>query len=162
MGYPVLPVRDIEGALFRQVNGRTAFRSRAIADAVLGEAAEAYQEACAGVLQRPRDWPDSLPLPPDAQRVVCGAAGPPGAGLATRRGGCWPPCAPASPASPATRRRRWCAPLAGLAAAEPAFVDERQRYIAGGRWQDVFAAYDALPGHGPRRRAGPALARSWW
>lgn len=141
MGYPVLPVRDIEGALFRQVNGRTAFRSRAIADAVLGEAAAAYQEACSGVLQRPRDWPDSLALPAEAQRVVCGVLARPGLDsddarrvLAALRAGL--------PGQPGDAAETLVRALAGLAAVEPAFVDERQRFMAGGRWQEVFAAYD--------------------
>jgi hypothetical protein len=148
MGYPVVPTRDIEGALFRQVNGRTAFRSRAIADAVLAEAASAHQEACSGTLQPAADWPDSVALPADAQRVVCGLLARPGTDtdearrvLAALRAG--------APGQPGDAAETLVRALAGLASAEPAFVDQRQRYIAGGRWEEAFRAYarylDAAP-----------------
>lgn len=141
MGYPVVPTRDLEGALFRNVNGRSAFRSRAIADAVLGEAAAAYSESCSGTLQRPRDWADSIALPVEAQRIVCGLLGRTGLDseearcvLNALRGG-----APGTPGDPAEVLVR---ALAGLARAEPAFVDERQRFMAGGRWEEAFRAYE--------------------
>jgi hypothetical protein len=141
MGYPVVPVRDIEGALFREVNGRSAFRSRAIADAVLGEAAAAHQEACSGTLQPPRDWPDSTTIPVEAQRIVCGLLARPGLdsdearrALHALRGG--------QPGTPGDAAEQLVQALAGLAQAEPGFVDERQRFIAGGRWEEAFRAYD--------------------
>ena len=71
-GYPVLPVRDLESALFRQVDGRTAFRNGTVSRAVLAQAAEAQRAACAGTLQPPPQWPDSQRLNPASQRVVCG------------------------------------------------------------------------------------------
>lgn len=142
-GYPVIPTRDIEGALFRRVNGRTAFRTRAIADAVLGEAAAAYGEACSGTLHRPRDWVDSIPLPLAEQRILCGLLRDPRLDsdearhvLAVLRA-----CIPGHPGDPA---EALVAALAGLAMAEPAFVDERQRFIAGARWEAAFRAYDAF------------------
>jgi hypothetical protein len=143
MGYPVVPVRDIEGALFRQVNGRSAFRSRAIADAVLGEAAAAYGESCSGTLRRPRDWHDSTAIPADTLRILCAVLGRPGLDteearrmLNALRGGL-----AGHPGDPA---ERLVAALAGLAHAEPSFVDERQRFMYGGRWEEVFRAYDAF------------------
>lgn len=143
MGYPVVPTRDIEAALFRRVNGRTAFRSRAIADAVLSEAAAAYQEACSGTLQPPADWADSVTLPVAEQRIVCGLLGKPGMNtdearrvLAVLRA-----CVPGHPGDPAEALVQ---ALAGLAVVEPAFLDERQRFIAGGRWEAAFRAYEAF------------------
>jgi hypothetical protein len=140
MGYPVVPTRDIEGALFRQVNGRSAFRSRGIADAVLGEAAATHQEACSGTLQPPRDWPDSLAIPVEAQRVVCGLLARPGLDseearcvLNALRGG--------APGTPGDAAEVLVRALAGLAMTEPVFVDERQRFMAGGRWEEAFRAY---------------------
>ncbi len=141
MGYPVLPTRDVEGALFRQVNGRTAFRTRGIADAVLAEAAAAHQEACSGTLQHPRDWPDSTVFSAEAQRVVCGLLSRPGMDTDEARRvlqvlrACLP--GDADQAAEALVRA-----LAGLAAVEPAFVDARQRYIAGERWEAAFTAYE--------------------
>ncbi|HEX6039032.1 hypothetical protein [Longimicrobium sp.] len=141
MGYPVVPVRDIEGALFRQVSGRTAFRTRGIADAVLGEAAAAHQEACSGTLQRPRDWADSTAFTAEAQRVVCGLLSRPGLDTdeARRVLAALRACIPGQPEDTAEALVR---ALAGLAAVEPAFVDGRQRYIAGERWEAAFTAYD--------------------
>ena len=143
MGYPVVPTRDIEGALFRRVNGRTAFRTRTIADGVLAEAAAAYQEACSGTLQPPADWADSIALPVAEQRIVCGLLARPGLDsdearrvLAVLRA-----CVPGQPGDPA---EALVSALAGLAAVEPTFLDERQRFIAGGRWEAAFHAYDAF------------------
>ena len=141
MGYPVIPTRDIENALFREVNGRTAFRTRAIADAVLSAAAEAQRATCAGTLQPPADWPDSVSIPLSAQRVVCGLLG-------------------GAPFSPADRERvfallrggvdgphvalaaRLLELLPGLASQEMTFVDERQRYVAAGDWKEAFDVYE--------------------
>ena len=141
MGYPVLPTRDIEGALFRQVSGRTAFRSRAIADAVLAEAAAAHQEACSGTLQRPRDWPDSTVFSAEAQRIVCGLLARPGMDTdeARRVLQALRACVPGDADGTAEELVR---ALAGLAALEPAFVDARQRFIAGERWEAAFTAYE--------------------
>lgn len=140
-GFPVVPTRDIEGALFREVNGRTAFRTRAIADAVLSEASAAYQEACSGTLQPPGDWADTVVLPVAEQRIICGLLSRPGLDseearrvLAVLRA-----CIPGHPDDPA---EKLVAALAGLARDEPAFVDGRQRFIAGGRWEAAFRAYD--------------------
>lgn len=141
-GYPVIPTRDLEGSLFRRVSGRTAFRTRAIADAVLGEAAAAYGEACSGTLHRPRDWADTVVLPVAEQRLLCGLLRHPGLDsdearriLAVLRA-----CIPGHPGDPA---EVLVSALAGLARVEPAFVDERQRFIAGARWQEAFRAYEA-------------------
>lgn len=142
-GYPVIPTRDLEGALFRRVSGRTAFRTRGIADAVLGEAAAAYGEACSGTLHRPRDWADTLLLPVAEQRLLCGLLRHPGLDsdearriLAVLRA-----CVPGHPGDPA---EALVSALAGLALVEPAFLDERQRYIAGVRWEEAFRAYEAF------------------
>jgi hypothetical protein len=138
MGYPVVPVRDIEGALFRQVNGRSAFRTRAVADAVLGEAASAYQESCSGTLKRPRDWADSVVILPDTQRVLCGVLGRDSLDarrmLHVLRGGL--------AGHPGDAAERLVTALVGLAHDQPSFVDERQRFIAGTRWEEAFRAYD--------------------
>lgn len=143
MGYPILPFRDLENALFREVNGRTAFRTRAIADAVLAEAAAAYGETCAGTLRRPRDWADTVALPVAEQRVICNLLGRPGLDseearhlLAVLRA-----CIPGHPGDPA---EALVAALAGLARVEPTFLDERQRFIAGARWEAAFRAYEAF------------------
>lgn len=140
-GYPVLPVRDLEGALFRQVDGRTAFRTRGVSDAMLGEAAEAQRAACAGTLQPPRAWPDSLPrLDPETQRAVCGLLASPGLDraearrvLAALRGG--------QPGSDGDAAHQLVAALAGLAVERPGFVDGRQRYLDGARWEAAIRAY---------------------
>ena len=143
MGYPVVPVRDIENALFRNVNGRSAFRTRAVADAVASQAAEAQRAACSGTLQRPASWRDSLALPVDAQRIVCGLLAKPGMDtdearrvLAVLRGGL--EGLPGGDAADALVRA-----LAGLTSEELRFVDERQRFVAGARWEEAFRAYDA-------------------
>lgn len=139
MGYPVIPFRDLENALFREVNGRTAFRTRAIADAMLSGAAEAQRAACSGTLQPPRDWPDGVPLPLDAQRAVCGLLN--------------------NSANPAERERllrllaggvdgphvelarQLLALLPGMGSQEMTFVDERQRYVAAGNWKEAMRIY---------------------
>lgn len=147
-GFPVVPTRDIEGALFRRVNDRTAFRTRSIADAVLAEAAAAYGETCAGTLRHPADWADTVTLPVAEQRVICMLLARPGLDsdearhlLAVLRA-----CIPGHPGDPA---EALVAALAGLAMVEPTFVDERQRFIAGTRWEAAFRAYerylDAVP-----------------
>jgi hypothetical protein len=148
MGYPVVPVRDIEGALFRRVNGRSAFRSRAIADAVLGEAAATHQEACSGTLQPPEDWADSATIPSASQRIVCGLLARGGMDtdearrvLAALRG--------SQPGTPGDAAEVLVRALAGLASAEPTFVDERQRYIASQRWEEVFQAYERFLDQAP-------------
>ncbi|WP_420125051.1 hypothetical protein [Longimicrobium sp.] len=140
-GYPVLPVRDLEGALFRDMSdGRTAFRTSPVAGAVLGEAAEAQRAACAGTLQRPAAWPDSLPLDTVPQRVVCGLLARPGMDseearlvLCALRGG--------QPGTDGDAAWLLVAALAGLGAERPGFVDQRQRYIDGARWENALRAY---------------------
>lgn len=156
-GFPVVPTRDIEGALFREVNDRTAFRTRAIADAVLAEAAAALAEACAGTLKRPADWADSLPLPVAQQRIICNLLRRPGLDseearqvLAVLRA-----CIPAQGGGPA---EALVAALAGLAAVEPSFLDERQRYIAGERWEAAFNAYEAFLDAAPDAALAPPPA----
>jgi hypothetical protein len=139
MGYPVLPTRDIEGALFRQVNGRSAFRTRGIADAVLAEAAAAHQEACSGTLQRPRDWADSITFSAEAQRIVCGSRPGMDTDEARRVLAALRACIPGQGD---VRAEDLVRALAGLATLEPGFVDARQRYIAGERWEAAFLAYD--------------------
>jgi hypothetical protein len=140
-GYPVLPVRDLEGALFRRMGeGRTAFRTKPVADAVLAEAADAQRAACAGTLQRPESWPDSLPLDTVPQRVVCGLLARPGMDteearlvLCALRGG--------QPGTEGDAAWLLVAALAGLGAERPGFVDERQRYTDGARWEAALRAY---------------------
>ncbi|HEX6370119.1 MAG TPA: hypothetical protein VF006_14455 [Longimicrobium sp.] len=139
-GYPVLPVRDLEGALFRHMDGRTAFRTRAVADAVLSEAAEAQRAACAATLQKPAEWPDSLPMDAAAQRAVCGLLARPGMDgddarrvLAALRGG--------ERGTEGDAAYQLVAALAGLGAERPAYVDARQRYTDGLRWEMALRAY---------------------
>lgn len=139
MGYPVIPFRDIENALFRDVNGRTAFRTRAIADAMLSAAAEAQRATCSGTLQRPADWLDSLALPLDAQRAVCGVL----TGTADREerervvrllsGGVEGPHVALA--------QRLVELLSGLASMEMTFVDDRQRFVAAGNWKEALRVY---------------------
>lgn len=141
MGYPVISMRDVENALFREVNGRTAFRTRAIADAVLSTAAEAQRAACAGTLQPPADWPDSVSIPLDAQRVVCGLLG--GAPLAeAERARVFELLRGPVDGPHVEHARRLLELLPGLATQEMTFVDERQRYVAAGDWQEAFQVYE--------------------
>jgi hypothetical protein len=141
-GYPVVPVRDLEGALFRRVEGRTAFRSQTVADAVLDAAAEAQRAACAATLQPPKDWPDSLSLEPGAQRAVCGLLARPGMDgddarrvLRALRGG--------QAGMEGDAAQLLVQALAGLAAAEPGYLDARQRHRDGARWEVALRAYQA-------------------
>lgn len=137
--YPSVPTRDLEGALFREVGGQTAFRSRAVADAVLAEAGQAERAACAGTLQPPPDWPEDLRVPVEAQRVVCGLLARPG--LDT------PPAREALVALIArggseTAAQALVAALAGLTAAQPGFVDGRERHVDGAQWEAAIRAYE--------------------
>lgn len=143
-GYPVVPVRDVEDALFRDVDGRTAFRNRAVAAALLDAAGAAQRAACAGTLQPPPEWRDSVQLDTAAQRVVCGLLA---RGLdrervlhALREG---------HPGTPGDRAEVLVNALAGLGAVEPEFVDERQRFVDGARWQAAIHAYDDFIEHAP-------------
>ncbi|HEY0015034.1 MAG TPA: hypothetical protein VGC13_01905 [Longimicrobium sp.] len=135
---PAVPTRDLEGALFRNAGGRTAFRSRAIADAVTGETAT----VCTGGLERPEHWPRALELDPAGECVACTLLRRPGlesaeaqAALRALRGG-----APGRPGDPA---EVLVAALAGLADERPGFVDERGRYVDGARWEAAIVAYEA-------------------
>jgi predicted outer membrane protein len=139
-GYPVIPVRDLEGALFRRVDGGTAFRTREVADAMLGEAAEAQRAACAATLQKPPHWPDSLSLDPAAQRAVCGLLARRGLDgddarrvLHALRGG--------QPGTENDAAQQLVAALAGLGEDVPGYLDARQRYVNGTRWEAAIRAY---------------------
>jgi hypothetical protein len=143
--YPSLPTRDLEGALFRQVGERTAFRSSRVADAVLNEAAAAERAACAGTLQHPRQWPDSLRADSASQRLVCGLLRRPGLTseearvvLEVLRG--------SRAGRPGDAAETLVAALAGLTAAPPAsFPGPRGRqYVDGSRWDAAVRAYDAF------------------
>lgn len=157
-GYPVIPVRDLEGALFRQVDGRTVFRTRAVSEAMLGEAAEAQRAACAATLQPPREWPDSMRhLDAAAQRAVCGLLARPGMDgedarrvLAALRGG--------QPGTDGDAAYQLVAALAGLGADRPAFVDTRQRYIDGARWEAAIRAYQTYLDTAPDALMAPPSA----
>lgn len=156
-GYPVVPVRDLEGALFRQVDGRTAFRTRGVSDAVLGQAAGAQRAACAGTLQRPPEWPDSLSADPAAQRIVCGLLARPGMDgdearrvLAVLRGG--------HPGSHGDAAHQLVAALAGLGAERPGYVDARQRFRDGARWKEALRAYQAYLNTAPDALMDPPPA----
>jgi hypothetical protein len=157
-GYPTVPIRDLEGALFRKVDGRTVFRTRSVSDAMLGEAAEAQRAACAGTLQPPPEWPDSLsPLDPAAQRAVCGLLARPGLDgddarrvLAALRGG--------EPGMDGDAAQLLVAALAGLAADRPGFVDARQRYIDGARWEAAIRAYQTYLDTAPDALMDPPSA----
>lgn len=157
-GYPVLPVRDLEGALFRNVDGRTVFRTRSVSNAILGEAAEAQRAACAATLQPPAEWPDSLRhLDPEAQRAVCGLLARPGLDgdearrvLAALRGG--------KPGMDGDAAHLLVAALAGLAADRPGFVDARQRYVDAARWETAIRAYQAYLDTAPDALMAPPSA----
>jgi hypothetical protein len=138
-GYPVVPVRDVEDALFRDVDGRTAFRTRAVADALLNAAAEAQRAACSGTLQPPRDWPDTVRLEEPAQRIVCGLLA---SGLDRER--VLSVLREGRPGQPGDAAERLVDALAGLGAVQMEFVDARQRYVAADRWQAAVRAYDAF------------------
>jgi hypothetical protein len=143
-GYPVLPVRDVEDALFRDMDGRTAFRNRAVAEALLKAAADAQRAACSGTLQRPRSWPDSVQVDTAAQRIICGL-------LARRldRERVLHVLREGRPGQPGDLAERLVDALAGLGAVEPEFLDERQRFIDGGRWQAAIRAYDEFIENAP-------------
>lgn len=155
---PVIPIRDLEGALFRQVDGRTAFRTRSVSDAMLGEAAEAQRAACAGTLQPPPEWPDSLRrLDPAAQRAVCGLLARPGMDgddarriLAALRGG--------QRGADGDAAYHLVAAMAGLGADRPGFVDARQRYIDGARWEAAILAYQTYLDTAPDALMDPPSA----
>jgi hypothetical protein len=141
--YPSIPTRDLEGALFRQVDGRTAFRSRAVADALLSEAAEGQRAACAGALDRREDWPETLPLDSVSQCVLCG--------VLTRREldgeearHMLRVLRQGRPGQPGDAAETLVAALAGLFAEQPGYVDGRQRYVDGARWDAAIRAYDAF------------------
>ena len=138
-GYPVMPVRDVEDALFRDVNGRTVFRTRAVAEALLNAAGEAQRAACSGTLQPPPHWPDSVSLPEPAQRIVCGLLA---RGMERER--VLSSLRDGQPGQPGDLAERLVDALAGLGAVQPEFVDPRQQYIAGDRWQAAIRAYDAF------------------
>ncbi|HEX2077961.1 MAG TPA: hypothetical protein VHG08_09635 [Longimicrobium sp.] len=138
-GYPLVPIRDMEDALFRDVDGRTAFRNRAVADALLNAAAEAQRAACSGTLQPPRSWPRGVQLDREAQRIVCGLLA---RGLdrervlnVLREGG---------PGRPGDAAERLVDALAGLGAVQTEFLGQRQQFIAGDRWQAAIRAYEEL------------------
>lgn len=146
-GYPVLPTRDVEGAIFRPMpGGRTAFRSRAVADAALAEADAAQRAACSGTLQPPPDWPRELAMALDsaAQRIVCGL-------LAGRRDeaarvlAALRNCAGADAAQAEALVRA----LEGILVQRPPYLDERQRYVDGDRWQEAIRAYQAFIASAP-------------
>lgn len=156
-GYPVIPVRDLEGALFRKVDGGTAFRTRPVADAVLNQAAEAQRAACAGTLQRPKGWPEGLPLDTVPQRVVCGLLAKRGMDteearlvLCALRGG--------QPGTEGDAAWLLVAALAGLTAERPGFVDQRQRYIDGARWEAALLAYQVYLATAPDAVMDPPSA----
>ena len=141
-GYPVIPIRDLEGALFRQVDGGTAFRTRGVADAMLGEAAQAQRAACSATLQKPPHWPDTLALDSAAQRAVCGVLAHQGMDgddarrvLAALRGD--------QPGAHADAAYQLVAALAGLGVDVPGYLDARQRHTNGTRWQTAIQAYMA-------------------
>jgi hypothetical protein len=142
--HPAVPVRDLESALFRHLAGGTAFRSRAIADAVLGETAA----VCTGTLQRPAHWPQPLDVDPVGQCIACGLLRKPGlqseeaqAALQALRGG-----APGHPGDPA---EVLVAALAGLVEVRPGFVDGQERWVDGARWQAAIIAYEAYVASAP-------------
>lgn len=141
--YPSLPTRDLENALFRQVGGRTAFRSNAVADAVLAAASDGQRAACAGALDRREDWPETLPLDSVSQCVLCGLLtdreldGDEARHIlrVLRQG---------QPGRPGDAAEQLVAAMAGLFSERPGYVDERQRYVDGARWDAAIRAYDAF------------------
>ncbi len=139
-GYTGAGFRDIEDALFRGVGDRTAFRTRAVADAVLGAARETGRAICEGTLQPPPDWPVRVELDTAAQRVVCGVAEAraDSSASALRRaltGGLPGPHVAAAEALIAS--------LPGVFRGDAVPLDSRARWVDGARWQRAFAAYQA-------------------
>jgi hypothetical protein len=142
--HPAVPTRDLESALFRSLAGGTAFRSRAIADAVLAETAA----VCMGTLHRPAHWPQPLDVDSVGQCIACGLLQKPGlhseeaqATLQALRGG-----APGHPGDPA---EVLVAALAGLVEVRPGFVGGRERWVDGARWQAAIIAYEAYVASAP-------------
>lgn len=139
-GYTGAGFRDIEDALFRTVGDRIAFRTRAVADALLGAAGELGRAVCEGTLQPPPEWPVGVSLDTAAQRVVCGVAEDSGgvsraAMLHALTGGLPGPHVVAAEALVDA--------LPGIFRADAPVLDERGRWVDGERWQRVFSAYEA-------------------
>jgi hypothetical protein len=139
-GYTGAGFRDLENALFRGVEGRIAFRTREVADAVLGAARELGRAVCEGSLQPPREWPASLPLDTAAQRVVCGVAEERRDSttawlLHTLTGGI--------PGPHVAAAEELVASLAGIFRGAAVPLDPRARWIDGARWARVLEAYEA-------------------
>ncbi|HEX2211011.1 MAG TPA: hypothetical protein VHG93_25230, partial [Longimicrobium sp.] len=134
-----------------------AFRTRPVADGVLGAAAEAQRAACAGTLQPPEEWPDSLAMDAESQRIVCGLLaregmdGPEARRVLNALRGC-------VPGTDGDAAYTLVAALAGLAADQPGYVDNRQRYRDGARWEAALRAYQAYLAAAPDALMDPPPA----
>jgi hypothetical protein len=154
-GYPGAGSHLIENALFRDVGSRTAFRTRAVADALLGAADEVGRAVCEGTLEPPPHWPVGVPLDTMAQRVVCGVVEARGDGSATAMlhaltGGLEGPHVAAAEALVAA--------LPGIFRTDPVMIDPRGRWVDGARWKRAFAAYEAYLSLAPPALLDPPAA----
>lgn len=151
-GYPGAAFRGLEDALFRRTGGTTVFRTRAVADAVLGAAAAEGRAVCDGSIQPPERWPDGVAFDSAAQRTVCGVlerADPPAreALLRALTGGI--------PGEHVQAAESLVAALDGLFRSEPRFLDARERWIVGAAWERAFAAYEAYLSAAPEALLDP-------
>jgi hypothetical protein len=153
--FPGAAFRGLEDALFRRAAGGTAFRTRAIADAVLGAAAGQGRAACSGSLEPPRHWPRGVPLDTAAQRAVCGLLERPDAPeraaiLRALTGGL---------AGPHVERAEALVDaLAGVLRRDFRYLDERQRWVDGAAWERAFRAYEAYLSAAPAALLDPPPA----
>lgn len=151
-GYPGAAFRGLEDALFRRVDGTTVFRTRAVADAVLGAADAQGRAVCSGSLEPPEHWPEGTALDTAAQRTVCGVLEEPDAPgrealLRALTGGIAGPHVEAAEALVAS--------LSGLFAGDPRFLDRRERWVLGVRWEQAFASYEAYLSAAPAALLDP-------
>jgi hypothetical protein len=139
-GYPGAAFRDLRDALFRRVGARTAFRTVAVADAVLSAAAELGDAVCRGAAPPPREWPRPLDLDAPAQRRLCHVLGDPlAAGDATAlvealTGG-WS-------GAHGEAAGDLVESLAGLLGRERETLDERGRWVEAEAWERALTAYE--------------------
>lgn len=138
--FPGAAFRGLEDALFRRVGDGTAFRTRAIADAMLATAAAQGRAACSGSLEPPRHWPAGVPLDSAAQRTVCGVLERPGA---PERAALLRALTGGLPGPHVERAEALVASLDGILRRDPAFLDARERWLDGAAWELALRAYDA-------------------
>jgi hypothetical protein len=154
--YPGAGFRNLEDVLFRRVGDATAFRSAAIADAVLGAAAGLGEALCSSVLPPPREWPDGPVFDSLAQQRICAVVRDSldevaaGALLRALTGGIDGPHV--------ARARELTAGLRGLVLRERAYADPRRRWVEAGAWQRALRSYEAYLSSAPAPLLDPPPA----